>query len=50
MEADSQRGSFPNDEAATKLIYLVIHNFAKDGRNVRKWFAARNQFAIMFDA
>ncbi|PUB09954.1 mutator family transposase [Yoonia sediminilitoris] len=40
------RGSFPTDEAATKLIYLAIRNFEKDGRNVREWFAARNQFAI----
>ena len=42
------RGSFPTDEAATKLIYLAIRSFEKDGRNVREWFAARNQFAIMF--
>ncbi len=43
------RGSFPTEEAATKLIYLAIRNFEKGGRNVREWFAARNQFAIMFD-
>ncbi len=43
------RGSFPTDQAATKLIYLAIRNFEKGGRNVREWFAARNQFAIMFD-
>mgnify|MGYP000005537510 CR=1 FL=1 len=42
------RGSFPTDEAATKLIYLAIRKLEKDGRNVREWFAARNQFAIMF--
>ncbi len=42
------RGSFPTDDAATKLIYLAIRKFEKDGRNVREWFAARNQFAIMF--
>lgn len=42
------RGSFPTDEAATKLIYLAIRKFEKDGRNVREWFASRNQFAIMF--
>lgn len=28
--------------------YLAIRRFEKDGRNVREWFAARNQFAIMF--
>ena len=41
------RGLFPTDQAATKLIYLAIRNFEKGGRNVRKWFVARNQFAIM---
>ena len=41
------RASFPTEEAATKLIYLAIRNFEKGGRNVRKWFDARNQFAIM---
>jgi len=34
------RGSFPTDEAATKLIYPAIRNFEKDGRNVREWFEA----------
>ncbi len=42
------RGSFPTEDAATKLIYLAIRNFEEGGRNVREWFAARNQFAIMF--
>jgi len=26
------RGSFPTEDAATKLIYLAIHNFEKGGR------------------
>jgi hypothetical protein len=43
------RGSFPTEEAATKLIYLAIRSFEKGGRNVREWYAARNQFAIMFE-
>ncbi|SFU01889.1 Transposase, Mutator family [Sedimentitalea nanhaiensis] len=43
------RGSFPTDDAAAKLIYLAIRNFEKDGRNLREWYAARNQFAIMFE-
>jgi transposase-like protein len=43
------RGSFPTEEAATKLIYLVIRNFEKGGRNGKEWFAARNQFAIVFE-
>ena len=39
------RGSFPTDEAATKLISLAIRNFEKGGRNARERFATRNQFA-----
>jgi putative transposase len=48
-KSSKTRGSFPADDAATKLIYLAIRNFEKDGRNVREWFAARNQFAIMLE-
>jgi transposase-like protein len=48
-ESINTRGSFPTEKAATKLIYLAIRNFEKGGRNVREWFAARNQFAIMFE-
>lgn len=44
------RGSFPTEEAATRLIHLAIRGFERDGRNVRDWFAARNQLAILFDA
>lgn len=42
------KGSFPTEEAATKLIFLAIRNFEKGGRTVRAWVAARNQLAIMF--
>ncbi|WP_128255816.1 IS256 family transposase [Falsirhodobacter deserti] len=42
------KGSFPTEEAATKLIYLAIRNCEKGGRAVREWVAARNQRAIMF--
>jgi len=42
------RGSFPTDDAATKLIYLAIRGFEKAGRCVREWVAARNQFAILY--
>jgi putative transposase len=41
------RGSFPTDDAATKLIYLAIRSFEKAGRCVREWVAARNRFAIL---
>lgn len=43
------KGSFPTEEAATKLIFLAIRNFEKGGRVVREWVAARNQLAIMFN-
>ena len=42
------KGSFPTEEAATKLIFLAIRNFEKGGRAVREWVAAHNQPAIMF--
>lgn len=42
------RGSFPSDDAATKLIYLAIRSFEKTGRTVREWVASRNQFAILY--
>ncbi|SFH55378.1 hypothetical protein SAMN04488020_1252 [Palleronia marisminoris] len=43
------RGSFPTEDAATKLIYLAIRSFENGGRNVRERIAARNQLAIMFE-
>ena len=42
------RGSFPTDDAATKLIYLAIRKFENTGRCVREWVVARNQFAILY--
>ena len=30
-----------------KAVYIAL-GVTRDGRNVREWFAARNQFAIMF--
>lgn len=44
------RGHFPNDEAATKLIWLALRNITADwGRAANNWKAAMNQFAILFD-
>jgi putative transposase len=43
------RGHFPNDEAATKLLYLVLNRAAADWkRPPREWVEARTQFAITF--
>lgn len=43
------RGHFPNDDAALKLLYLVL-NHANDGWKTppREWFEARAQFAVIF--
>jgi len=44
------KGSFPNDEAITKLIYLAYGNISKKWtRPVGNWRQALNQFAIMFE-
>jgi transposase-like protein len=43
------RGHFPSDEAATKLLYLALRNIIKDWsmpKRTRK--EAANQFAIIF--
>jgi transposase-like protein len=43
------RGHFPNDEAATKLIWLALCNIAKDWKMPPvTWRAAKTQFAILF--
>jgi putative transposase len=44
------RGHFPNDEAATKLIWLALRNITADwGRAANNWKAAMNQFAILYE-
>ena len=43
------RGHFPSDEAATKLLYLALRNAAKKWTMPsRTWKQALNQFAILF--
>jgi len=42
------RGSFPNDEAALKLLYLAIKNAGMRWRRSIEWTAAMGQFAIQF--
>ena len=43
------RGHFPNDEAATKLIYLALRNITKKWKNAPiNWKAAAAQFTIQF--
>jgi transposase-like protein len=44
------RGQFPNDDAATKLIWLALRNItAKWARTSPYWRAAMNQFAILYE-
>jgi transposase-like protein len=43
------RGHFPSDEAATKLLFLALRNIAKKWTMpYHSWKAAANQFAIVF--
>jgi transposase-like protein len=43
------RGHFPSDEAATKLLFLALRNIVKDwSMPQRTWKEAANQFAIVF--
>src|ERR1041384_4346360 len=43
------RGHFPNDDAAIKLIWLALRNIT-DGkiRSAREWKLAMNQFAVLY--
>jgi putative transposase len=44
------RASFPNDEAAIKLLYLSLKNIMKKWTMpVRNWGNALNQFAVLYD-
>jgi putative transposase len=43
------RGHFPNDEAAIKMLYLVLRGVSRNWKMPqREWTAARTQFAILF--
>jgi putative transposase len=44
------RGSFPSDEAALKLLYLALGNISqKWTKPIKEWKAALNRFAIVFE-
>ena len=43
------RGHFPTDEAAIKLLFLVLHRAEKEWiMPPREWTMAKAQFAILF--
>ena len=44
------RGHFPNDEAATKLLWLALRNITRDWvLPLRTWRDAMTQFALLYD-
>ena len=48
-KVSKNRGSFPNDESALKLLYLALTNISKKWTMpIRLWKQALNQFAILF--
>jgi transposase-like protein len=42
------RGHFPNDDAATKLLYLALRNIKKRWAPAPAWQAALTHFAVLF--
>jgi transposase-like protein len=43
------RGYFPNDEAATKLLYLILNRFENEWKMPpHEWSMAKAQFAVIF--
>ena len=43
------RGHFPSDEAATKLLYLILNRSEKEWKMPpREWTMAKAQFAVIF--
>lgn len=43
------KGHFPSDEAATKLLYLILHRSEKEWKMPpREWNMAKAQFAVLF--
>jgi len=42
------RGSFPNEEAAMKLLYLALKNVVKKWETVQNWKSALNRFEILW--
>ncbi len=42
------RGSFPNEDAACKLLYLVLRNVSKKWHTIQGWKEALNRFTILW--
>jgi transposase-like protein len=49
-KAVRNKGHFPSDQAATKLIWLALRNIAERWKNPPiSWHAAKAQLAIQFE-
>jgi putative transposase len=44
------RGSFPNEEAALKLLYLALHNVSKQWGLLPNGKETLNRFALLWEA
>jgi putative transposase len=42
------RGSFPNEDAARKLLYLALRNVSKKWSTIQGWKEALNRFGILW--
>ena len=42
------RGSFPSEEAALKLLYLGLRNVARKWKSVQHWRAALSHFTLLW--
>ena len=42
------RGSFPNEEAALRLLYLALRNHSKKWSSIQGWREALNRFQLMW--
>ena len=42
------RGSFPNEEAARKLLYLALRNVSKKWRTIQGWKEALMRFSLLW--
>lgn len=49
-KVSKNRGSFPNDDAVLKLLYLALRNISKKWTMpIKDWKAALNRFAIIYE-
>ena len=42
------RASFPNEEAAMKLLYMALMNVSRKWHTIQSWREALNQFQILW--